>query len=294
MKLFGACIQTHNISEMVAFYSKIFEQEPEVDGGVDYRFYTQQVVIFKLATEDVVQTKDLALIYEVPNVDETYERMKSFGIEGVPPTDKPWGVRSFILHDPDGNSVSFFCKLNKNPLIQKSSENYTIRNVTKADAAELSRLRVEIDGETEFLDREPGEDYMSESDFVDMIQKDLLDEKSLFLVAEVNGKIVGYTRCIGKKLCRFRHLADFGICILQQYCGKGIGKAFLSYVTEWSENVGIEKISLSVVETNFGAIELYKRFGFIQEGLLRHDRKHKDGNYYGTVIMGRVNEKKLD
>ena len=52
--------------------------------------------------------------------------------------------------------------------------------------------------------------------------------------------------------------------------------------------VGIEKISLTVVQTNTKAIELYKTYGFVEEGLLMKDRIHKDGNYYNTVIMGRL------
>nr|WP_250857786.1 hypothetical protein [Oceanirhabdus seepicola] len=35
------------------------------------------------------------------------------------------------------------------------------------------------------------------------------------------------------------------------------------------------------------AIQLYKKYGFVEEGLLIKDRIHKDGNYYNTVIMGR-------
>lgn len=48
------------------------------------------------------------------------------------------------------------------------------------------------------------------------------------------------------------------------------------------------KISLTVVQTNTKAIQLYKRYGFVEEGLLIKDRIHKDGSYYNTVMMGRV------
>jgi RimJ/RimL family protein N-acetyltransferase len=59
----------------------------------------------------------------------------------------------------------------------------------------------------------------------------------------------------------------------------------------WADTVGIEKISLTVVQTNTKAIQLYKRYGFVEEGLLIKDRIHKDGNYYNTVIMGRLLDK---
>lgn len=59
----------------------------------------------------------------------------------------------------------------------------------------------------------------------------------------------------------------------------------------WADAVGIEKISLTVVQTNTRAIQLYKKYGFVEEGLLIKDRIHKDGNYYNTVMMGRLLEK---
>ena len=59
----------------------------------------------------------------------------------------------------------------------------------------------------------------------------------------------------------------------------------------WADTTGIKKISLTVVQTNTKAIQLYEKYGFVEEGLLINDRIHKDGNYYNTVIMGRISDK---
>ena len=168
-----------------------------------------------------------------------------------------------------------------------SNLEWILRCAQKYDANELSKLRVLIDGETEHMDREPGEDYLSEKDFEEVIMNDLLDERGIFLVAEVHERIVGYARCKGKSLSRFKHQAEFGICILKEYWGCGIGKQLLSAVIYWADEIGIEKITLTVVETNTKAVQLYKQFGFIQEGLLIRDRLHKDSKFYNTVIMAR-------
>lgn len=103
----------------------------------------------------------------------------------------------------------------------------------------------------------------------------------------IEGKIVGFTRCQGSKLSRFRHKAEFGICISKEYWGHGIGKVLLENVLMWTDTVGIKKISLTVVQINTKAIQLYKKYGFVEEGLLIRDRIHKDGKYYNTVIIGR-------
>ena len=148
-----------------------------------------------------------------------------------------------------------------------------------------------LEPETENLDREPGEGLLTPEDFEKLIYEDSVAERTIFLVAEVEGKISGFTRLEGSKLSRFRHKAEFGICISKEYWGLGIGKVLLENVLMWADTVGIEKISLTVVQTNTKAIQLYKTYGFVEEGLLIKDRIHKDGNYYNTVIMGRLLDK---
>lgn len=175
--------------------------------------------------------------------------------------------------------------------IESKSLSWILRCPTKYDASELSTLRVTIDSETENLDREPGECLLTVEDFEKLIYEDSIAEKNMFLVAEVEGRIVGFTRCAGNTLSRFRHKAEFGICILQDYWSHGIGKMLLENILLWATTAGIEKISLTVVQTNTKAIQLYKRYGFAEEGLLINDRIHKDGNYYNTVVMGRLSER---
>ncbi len=176
----------------------------------------------------------------------------------------------------------------KNKQIEGKKIQWILRCPTKDDAFELSKLRVKIDGETENLDREPGEAILTPEDFEKIIYEDSMREKTIFLVAEVEGKIVGYSRCVGNELSRFRHKAEFGICIIKKYWGYGIGKVLLKNILMWADTVGVEKISLNVIQTNTKAIQLYKRYGFVEEGLLLNDRIHKDGNYYNTVVMSRL------
>ena len=179
----------------------------------------------------------------------------------------------------------------ENKRIESKNLTWILRCPTKYDAIELFKLRVKIDGETENLDRESGEGLLTPEDFEKLIYEDSIAEKHIFLVAEVECKIVGFTRCEGNKLSRFRHKAEFGICISKEYWGYGIGKVMIENILMWADTTGIKKISLTVVQTNTKAIQLYKKYGFVEEGLLINDRIHKDGNYYNTVIMGRISDK---
>ncbi|ROR28533.1 acetyltransferase (GNAT) family protein [Mobilisporobacter senegalensis] len=168
--------------------------------------------------------------------------------------------------------------------------NYTIRSATIDDGKELSDLRVEIDGETENLDREKWEGYIDIIGFQKIIETDSKNLRNLFLVAEVKDKIVGFSRCEGIYLNRFSHKVEFGVCILKEYWGYGIGKNLLKESINWADSTGIKKITLNVLETNEKAINLYKSFGFEIEGILKKDKRLGDGNYYNTIIMGRFHD----
>lgn len=72
---------------------------------------------------------------------------------------------------------------------------YRIRSAAIGDAKQLSALRLKIDGETEYLDREPGEAFLHEKDFQVLIQEDTKQSRHLFLVADIEGEIVGFSRC---------------------------------------------------------------------------------------------------
>jgi ribosomal protein S18 acetylase RimI-like enzyme len=168
---------------------------------------------------------------------------------------------------------------------------YTIRNAVKSDAKSLSHLRLQIDGETENMDREPGEGFIDEEGFEKLIETDTNHPRRLFLVGETNGKLIGYSRCEGIDLKRFMHKVEFGLGVLRDFWGYSIGKNLMLETIAWADANGIKKIELKgVLETNEKAIDLYKRLGFEIEGLMKNDRILSDGKYYNTYMMGRFKE----
>lgn len=168
--------------------------------------------------------------------------------------------------------------------------NYTIRSAIEKDAKQLSEVRVQIDGETENMDRERGEAFIDPAGFEQIIKNDTEQPRNLFLVAAVQDRIVGFSRCEGVYLKRFSHKVEFGVCVLQEFWGYGIGKNLLKESITWADANGIKKMTLNVLETNDKAVELYKKLGFEIEGLLKNDKMLSDGNYYNTIVMGRFNE----
>lgn len=171
--------------------------------------------------------------------------------------------------------------------ITANGKEFVIRCARLEDAAQLSKVRWQIDGETQNLDREQGEAFLDTSGFEKLIEADLENGKNLFLVAVADGRIVGFSRCEGNPLKRLEHKAEFGIGVLKAYWGYRIGKNMLKESIAWCDTNGIRKMSLSVLETNKKAIALYEKFGFKTEGILENDKRLSDGHFYNTVIMGR-------
>ena len=54
---------------------------------------------------------DIILDFLVEDVDAEYERVKALGVGWVmPPTTQPWGNRSMIFRDPEGNLINVFSR----------------------------------------------------------------------------------------------------------------------------------------------------------------------------------------
>ncbi|MCO7125752.1 GNAT family N-acetyltransferase [Sporolactobacillus shoreicorticis] len=160
---------------------------------------------------------------------------------------------------------------------------YTIRSAVESDAERLSELRAQIDGETEHMDRR-GEALIDREGFIKIIKIDTNHPRNLFLVAEVDGRLAGYSRCASYELKRFAHKVEFGLGVLKHFWGFGIGKKLMKKTISWADTNGVKKIVLivlnGVLETNKNAIELYKKLGFEIEGLIKKDRILSDGKYY--------------
>lgn len=110
--------------------------------------------------------------------------------------------------------------------------------------------------------------------------------KTLILVAEVDGKIVG----VGElKIGRFKknsHTAELGLAIIKEFRGLGVGKALMEEMLNCAKTRGVEKIWLSVFSTNNAAITLYKKFGFVIEGVRK--KQFKIGsNYVDELLMAK-------
>lgn len=74
--------------------------------------------------------------------------------------------------------------------------------------------------------------------------------------------------------------------LLSAYRGQGLGSSLLEKTLEKAKEFGLEKVELSVYTSNVNAIALYRKFGFTEEGLIKHYRK-LDGQYFDCLSMAK-------
>lgn len=85
----------------------------------------------------------------------------------------------------------------------------------------------------------------------------------------------------------FVHAGMLGMGLLEPWRGKGLGTKMMQACFEGAAKIGLERIELQVYASNTGAIALYRKFGFVTEGVKIRARK-LDGHYDDIVIMARL------
>jgi RimJ/RimL family protein N-acetyltransferase len=80
--------------------------------------------------------------------------------------------------------------------------------------------------------------------------------------------------------------ANFGIMIGDKaYWGQGIGTLCTQFAVDYGfRELNLNRIELTVLDSNQRAIQLYRKIGFREEGKLRQ-AQYKRGQYHDIVIM---------
>lgn len=108
---------------------------------------------------------------------------------------------------------------------------------------------------------------------------------SIFLVAEVDGEIVGALNCKGGARQATRHTAVLGISVSQAWRGQGVGRTLMAQAVVWAKQTGIvTRLELFVYARNQAAIALYRKFGFEVEGQRRRVI-YQNGEYLDDLLM---------
>jgi len=87
---------------------------------------------------------------------------------------------------------------------------------------------------------------------------------------------------------RRRHAMGLGISVAPPWQGQGVGTLMMGALCDYADRwLGILRLELTVYADNLRAQSLYRRFGFVDEGVHRAFAL-RDGVYVDTVAMARL------
>jgi ribosomal protein S18 acetylase RimI-like enzyme len=168
----------------------------------------------------------------------------------------------------------------------KNDTEVLIRTGQLDDAKAILDIQRDIISENEYWIATADEFNKTITQQRDSIQKILESERETIIIAEVNGKVVGWLEFESQTRKKISHTGSFGIMIHKDYRGMGIGRMLINELLKWAEkNPLIEKVSLGVFSTNHRAISLYKSMGFEEEGRRIKEIKMNENEYIDDVLM---------
>jgi len=108
-------------------------------------------------------------------------------------------------------------------------------------------------------------------------------DEQIFAI-EIEGRHVGNLGL--HKVDRVHRKADLGIVIGEtSYWSRGYGTDALRTALRYGfDQLGLNKVSLDVLEGNLRAIRSYEKCGFVREGIHRED-VYKDGRFLNVIRM---------
>jgi putative acetyltransferase len=107
------------------------------------------------------------------------------------------------------------------------------------------------------------------------------------IVAELDGRIIGDAGLdLGKG--RRSHAASIGMGVHDDFAGRGVGAALMAALVDTADNwLDLKRLELTVWTDNAPALALYRKFGFVEEGVLRA-YAYRDGAYVDALAMARL------
>jgi RimJ/RimL family protein N-acetyltransferase len=163
----------------------------------------------------------------------------------------------------------------------------TIRSVTQQDVEALLELYLILDEETTFMMLEVGERSRSlEAVKLRILQAETCPDGTL-LVAENEGRLVGFLEACGGHYRRNRHSVQLAMGVRRDCWQRRIGRRLLEEAESWARAAGKHRLELTVMTHNERAIRLYTRMGYDTEGTRRHSLR-VDGEWVDELAMAKL------
>jgi len=160
-----------------------------------------------------------------------------------------------------------------------------IRPCTEADIAAVTAIYAHhvLHGTGTFETEPPSPSDMAAR------RADVLSRNLPYLVAEEDGKVLGFAYCNWfKPRSAYRFSAEDSIYVSESARGKGLGAKLLAALSQAAEAAGVRKLIAVIGDSaNAGSIGVHRSQGFSHVGVLK-DCGWKFGEWRDVVLMEKV------
>ena len=168
----------------------------------------------------------------------------------------------------------------------KKGKDILVRYPEIGDMEEMLKFINELSKEKTFI-RYQGEEETPESEtkYLKSILEAIKNKKAVHLLVFINNKLVAKSD-INKMDKTEKHIGKLGISVKKDFRGEGLGKILIELILkEAKEKIpGIKIVTLEVFSTNDIARNLYKKYGFIEYGMLPNGISRGE-KFEDTVLM---------
>lgn len=170
-------------------------------------------------------------------------------------------------------------------VLLKNGQEITLRPARVSDALPLIQTIKAYLADSEYIPQSPEEFTMTLEQEENWIQSFLEKDNSLLIVAEFEGRIIGNIDISGHHRSMMQHTAVIGMGILSDWRNSGLGTQLMQHGIRWAkENSILELLWLQVYTENQMAIALYKKMGFLENGIIKNFFNHST-RYYDNLTM---------
>ena len=176
-------------------------------------------------------------------------------------------------------------KYDKRTIANNGKELY-LRNGEASDGAAVLENFLQAHAETDYLLSYPDENQMDAEQESLFLARKAESPNEIEVIALMEGKIVGTAGidAVGT-VYKLRHRAEFGVNILKEYWGLGVGRALMEACIQCAREAGYAQLELSVVSENTRAIALYQKAGFVEFGRNPKGFRSRTAGFQEIVFM---------
>lgn len=168
----------------------------------------------------------------------------------------------------------------------KNGREILLRSGTASDGEAVLENFLQTHRETDYLLTSPDENRMDAEQEGQFLARKEASPNELELVAFADGRVLGTAGidAVGR-CCKVAHRAEFGISLLREAWGLGIGRAMTEACIRCAREAGYTQLELTVVADNERAVALYEKAGFVEYGRNPRGFRSRTAGFQELVFM---------